>query len=123
MSVPRGAQGWAYRPDPSDVLSYGVDLSETLISGEFVASDNVAVTLGAEAMALGLTIVEDEGRQPSVAGDGKIIVFWLTVDEAKRNDPTWDGWGRDLPISVAWSTQGTAQGEYQREFVITVRDR
>lgn len=123
MPLPRDAQSWPYHPDPEDRLDFGVDVSELLEDGEVVASSGVVVTLSAEAEALGLQVVEDAETLPRVAGDGKTIVFWLTVDEAKRADPEWDGWGRDVPVSVSWSSDGANARTFQRDFVITVRDR
>jgi hypothetical protein len=123
MPVPRDAQSWDYHPDPEERLDFGVDVGALLEDGETVAASGVVVALSAEAEALGLQVVEDPDTLPRVAGDGRTIVFWLAVDPARRAEPSWDGWGRDVPVSISWASDGLEPRTFQRDFVITVRDR
>jgi hypothetical protein len=83
----------------------------------------LSVTLSEEAEALGLRLASAPETEPRVASDGRTIVFWLMVDGPNRFDPNWQGWGREVPISISWAAGGPQKRTFERTFVITVRDR
>jgi hypothetical protein len=123
MAVPRDAQGFAYQPDPSDTLDYGLNVSVLLDPGDAVAPSSIVISLSDAAIALGLVVLDTPTTFPQVSGDGTTIVFWLTVDPARRADKTWNGFGRDVPVSASFAAQSSPTRTYQRDFVITVRNR
>jgi hypothetical protein len=116
MPIPSGATVWAQPLDPSDRADYVVGLG-ALFTGEEVI-DVAQVTLMPEAVALGLTILEDEDHGPSIADDTN-IELWFEVEEEFRDNVLFLG-GVDLPVEITVTTTATPPRRFQRTVVLKV---
>lgn len=114
MPIPAGAVAWAQPLDPSDRADFVVQLGALLTGEEIIAT--ATATLLPEAVALGLTIIEDEAHGPSIADDTN-LEMWFEVEEEFRDNAAFVG-GADLPIEITITTDGDRQ--FQRTMVLRV---
>lgn len=116
MPIPAGAIAWAQPFDPSDRTDYLVQFGALLTAGEVI--DTASVTLLPEAVALGLTIIEDVAHGPSIADD-TAIELWFEVEESFRENAAFVG-GVDLPVEFTITTNATPMRRFQRTMVLRV---
>jgi hypothetical protein len=126
MAIPTNAKKLDQPLDPSDMDLYkaiitqrGVDTAEAfplLEVGQSVA--DFTLTLTAEAVAAGLMILHDAGRE--IVRVNNEVFFWLAVDEAMRALPVFDGAGIILPMELTvWTAPDPARRK-QKTITATV---
>jgi len=101
--------------DPADRRRL-IARAETLLAGASIASADVV--LGPEAVALGLTMIEDEDHGPSII-NGNAIEAWFEVDAEIQTDPAFDT-GVRLPVEFTMVTDADPPETLQRTMTITV---
>ena len=110
MAIPTTAKKLDQPLDPSDMGLYsivvtqrGVDTAEKFPILEVGQSvESFTLTLGAEAVAAGLIIMQDQGRE--IVRVANEVFFWLMVDPAMRSLPAFDGAGLELPMELTVKT-------------------
>jgi len=112
MAIPPTAKGLDNPLDPSDVDFYGLDISKVgvdlgekfplLLAGETVASFTLALT--AEAIAAGLYIRTDAGREVTLSGLS--VTFWLSIVEAMQGNAMFNAAGMVLAMELTVVTSG-----------------
>lgn len=121
MPIPPTAVSFGDALDPNELLDYSIDCSGVLESGEAIAA--YTVELLPEAVALGLTISEDEARAIALVNDDTAIRLWFLIDEDFRDDPAFDGTGRSLPMLVSITTTSTPSRERQGTVLLKVAQK
>lgn len=116
MPIPSGAIAWAQPLDPSDRADYVVQLRGLLTGDEIIAT--ASATLLPEAVALGLSIIEDAQHGPAIA-DETNLEMWFEVDEDFRENAAFRG-GADLPVEITVTTNATPPRRFQRTMVLRV---
>lgn len=116
MAVPTGAVAWAQPLDPSDRADYVVQLGALLTGGEII--ETATVTLLPEAVALGLTLLQDAQHGPSIADDTN-LEMWFEIDDELRENTAFRS-GADLPIEISIVTSATPERRFQRTMVLKV---
>ncbi len=94
--------------DPQEELDFILPFDPILEADEEI-EEGFTVTVRPEAGLLGLTIlgVADGRADPHLTEDGKSIQLWLTIDDAKKNDPAFDGAGTLLTFEALFDTDET----------------
>lgn len=116
MAIPAGAIAWAQPLDPSDRADFIAQFRALLTGDELIAT--ASVVLLPEAVALGLTIIEDAQHGPSIV-DGTGIEVWFEVDEGLRGNAAFAG-GADLPVEFTINTDATPPRRFQRTMIVRV---
>jgi hypothetical protein len=104
MPAPARAVAFDEAVDPKDELDHIIPCSPILEDGEEIAS--YTLTLLAEAVALGLTIMSGSGRDHALAESNQSIKLWLTIDSGSQADPAFDDIV-NLPIEVTIVTNSS----------------
>lgn len=119
MAIPPNAKIWTRTLDPSDRGDYVASLIGGTIpllqEGENFST--YTLTLLAEAVALGLTIGTGDY---ATTEDGETITIWLSIDEALRSDPAFNGEGTTLPMEVTVETDSVPPRRWQRTLGVKV---
>lgn len=118
MAIPPTAMRFARVLDPTEVLDYGISLTNILEPGEQIAS--YLLELFPEATALGLTIMSGTGRDHALFNGNTGIRFWLTIDESERENPIFEGGGIPLPMRITADTNSDPGRVRQRTFLVPV---
>ena len=100
--------------DPQEILDFDFDLTDLLEDGEAANPGEWTLEIPIEGAGLGLVIMTGDGRDPSLRAGGKIIDYWVTVDDAMKNSPIFDGAGTTVPLRVTSPTTSTPQRIRQR---------
>jgi len=116
MPIPSGATVWPQPFDPSDRVDYALGFGPLFTGHEVI--DVAQVTLMPEAIALGLTILEDEDHGPSIADDTNIELYF-EIEEEFRDNVLFLG-GVDLPVEITVTTTATPPRRFQRTVVLKV---
>ena len=116
MPIPAGAITWAQPLDPSDRSDYIVQLGPLLKGGEIIAT--ASIVLMAEAVALGLTLIEDAEHGPSIANDTN-LEMWFEIEVSMRANPAFQS-GAALPLEITIETDATPPRRFQRTMVLRV---
>jgi hypothetical protein len=117
MAIPAAASAWSQPMDPSDRVDYRIDLVTAGLLGGGEQVDSYTLTLLPEAVALGLTILEDIDHGPF--DDGTSIHLWLEVVEAFRTNTAFNA-GVNLPMELTVETTSTPPRRLQRTIVVRV---
>lgn len=118
MAVSALAQPFASAMDPSDEVDWVLDFSAMLEDGELVLTYDLALT--AEAIALGLEIMEGGGRDHALINDDTALLFWLKVDDAFKTNVAFDGAGTRLALEVTIVTNSDPARTRQRTATVLV---
>ena len=130
MAIPPTAARFANPMDPEEVLDFVVPLEPVLETGEMIDPDagRWSLVLLAEAVALGLEIIEGDPDWPDPAlitgstsfPNNTAIRFWARVDPDFQDNAAFQGSGTSLPMEVtAWTTSDPPRRR-QRTFLLTV---
>lgn len=108
--------------DPHEELDFIIPLAPLLEANE-AALANFTLTLRPEAVLLGLKImgVADGRPAPVLNLLTNEVQLWLTIEDAKRNDPAFDGAGSLLPFEIFFTTDTTRKRN--RTFAVPVRQQ
>lgn len=117
MAIPPTAVRFAQSLDPQEELDWLVSLEQLLQPGEDAAS--YSLDLLPEAVALGLTIMQGDGRDHHMI-DNRTILFWAEIDEDYEADPAFNGGGITLPMEVTIVTNSYPPRKRNRTFLIPV---
>lgn len=116
MAIPVNAYVFEKEMDPTDNVDFLIDLTQLLQVDETV--NTFTLTVGAEGVALGLTL--GSGVYAPVGVGLQAITFWLNVSAGFRNDAAYTGEGVKLPIEVTITTNSVKPRTYQRTVVVKV---
>jgi hypothetical protein len=117
MAIPPDAVQWRQPIDPTDRTNFVAQFGQLLEDGEII--DEVELTLLAESVALGLTIIEDAEHGPFIADDTN-VELWFEVDEAHQSNAAFSGQGTTLPVQITITTDATPPRRYQRTMIVQV---
>lgn len=122
MATPPTAKTFAAMLDPHEEIDWLLDCSDILEAAEQI--DTYSITVLAEAVALGFTIMSGSGRDHAkapVAGTAdKGVLFWSTIDGAYQANAAFDGSGTSLPVELEIVTNSTPARTRQRTFLTKV---
>ncbi|QTH22017.1 hypothetical protein HRJ34_00285 [Rhizorhabdus wittichii] len=118
MTIPPNTTIFGPYADPRDVANWRISATGLLEADEWI--DTIELVLGAEAVAAGLVIMEDAGREPVVVDDGRAVQIWLSVVEEMQLDPMFDGAGVLLPIEITIETNSIPARTWQRTIAVRV---
>jgi hypothetical protein len=127
MTIPASAFVFPQMMDPSDLVDFEADMDGDdgmLESNELI--ENFTLTLLPEAVALGLTIVNEvRGDDTYVLENigGTAIRVWLEIDPALRTNAAFLGGGVQLPMELTVWTTSTPSRRRQRTLVVGVNQR
>lgn len=102
MAIPPTAVAFGQALDPHEELDWLIACDGILESDETIVS--YTLTLLPEAVALGLTLMEGEGRDHRLTDNERGIAFWATIADAYKTSPAFDGGGVSLPGEVTLVT-------------------
>jgi len=129
MAIPANAARFTGALDPEEVLDYIVPIGPLLEAGETIDPDpdRWSLTLLAEAVALGLEIIESDPDWPDpalVVGDTRFvnntaIKFWARVDPAFQDNAAFAA-GVALPMEATCWTSSNPPRRRQRTFLLNV---
>jgi hypothetical protein len=128
MANPATAKAFAQALDPSDVVDFYVVLSQgehdapvptVLLLGEGV--ETYSLTLPAEAVAVGLRIVDRVGYEDRLVGN--VLSLWLEVDSTMQTSPIFNGNGVTVPIEILIETTATPPRTKQRSFLVRISNQ
>jgi hypothetical protein len=119
MAIPASAREWTRVMDPADRVDYKILLSGVrAILGPNEEMANHTLTLSAEAVALGLIILDSGGYAPAFDGDD--IQIWLEIHPNYRNHAAFQGAGTKLSMELTFETNSIPARRYQRTLFLTV---
>ena len=118
MAVPPSAQSFAGSLDPHEELDFLLDCGPLLESGEEIVG--YTLTVLAEGVALGLTIMSGSGRDHELVGNNRAVRFWATIDAAYKSNAGFAGSGTSLPLEIALVTNSDPARIRNRTFLIEV---
>ena len=118
MAIPPTASRFMATLDPHEELDFVVSLAGLLEEGELIASYILVIL--PEAVALGLEFMTGTGRDHALRVDKRAIDFWLSIDDAFKSDPAFDGGGVALPMEVTVVTTSIPSRTRTRTFLIQV---
>jgi hypothetical protein len=116
MAIPPGASVWAEQMDPTDRLDYAVQFGDLLRANEKILT--ASIVLLAEAVALGLTIIQDSTHGPWIADD-TALEMWFQIDPLVQNDAAFVP-GASLPLELTINTDASPPRRFQRTVVLRV---
>lgn len=105
MATPPTAFEFEEGLDPHEELDFVLPCEPILEEGEEIAS--YTLTLLAESVALGLTIMTGSGRDHALVETNQSILLWLEVDDAYKTNAAFDGTGVSLPMEVTIVTNSS----------------
>ena len=126
MAIPTTAKALSQPLDPADIDYYGLIVTQAgtdtdpfpiLNAGETITSYTLA--LPAEAVAAGLIIRADAGREMTLVGNA--LTFWLSIDPSLASSSIFDGAGVTLPLELTVNTSGLRRK--QKTSTITVKQQ
>lgn len=126
MAIPTTAKALSQPLDPADIDYYGLIVTQAgtdtdpfpiLNAGETITSYTLA--LPAEAVAAGLIIRADAGREMTLVGNA--LMFWLSIDPSLASSSIFDGAGVTLPLELTVNTSGLRRK--QKTSTITVKQQ
>lgn len=118
MPIPPNAFQWSQPMDPADEIDYVVDVAGLLdvAGGEAIAS--YTLTLGAEAVALGLTI--GTGAYAVSQPSSTSYKIWFSIDPAFQSNSAFGGQGALLPMTIKITTNSSPARIRERTLVLQV---
>lgn len=115
------AADWKPKLDPSDHLDYVAEFATgnkpVLETGEKIAT--YSLELSAAAIEAGLVVDTAGEFAHEKIDDDKSVKLWLSVDEAKRNDPRFVR-GLKLGVIITIETDSMPPRTRQRTWNVTV---
>ena len=110
--------------DPGGYKDWEVNINEELETGENIDLSQTLITLGADAVTLGLEIDgAGDTHPPGLDVDtGRLLTFWASVAEASRGNPEFDCDGVVLQVTINFVTTPQAR-KYERTVGIRVKQR
>ena len=121
MAIPPTAAVFPSGLDPHDQLDFVIPCGPILEAGEEIASYTLA--LYAESTALGLTIMNDPGREHALTEDARAILLWLEIDTALENNAAFIGGGVRLPMEVTIVTNSNPSRRRQFTCLVPVAQK
>lgn len=122
MATPPTAKTFTAMLDPHEEIDWLADCSDILEAAEQI--DTYTLTVLAEAVALGFTIMSGSGRDHAKAAvDGtsdKGVLYWATIDSAYQANAAFDGTGTSLPVELEIVTNSSPARTRQRTFLTKV---
>lgn len=122
MPTPPTAKSFSAPLDPHEEIDWVLNCADLLEANEQI--DSYSLTLLAESVALGLTIMSGSGRDDTtIAINGaaaKGVLFWAEIDAAYEENSAFDGAGTSLPIELEIVTNSTPARTRQRTFLMKV---
>ena len=103
--------------DPKDRVDFVADFKALLTGNEKIAA--ASLTLGAESVALGLTLIQNPPHGPNII-NGVGIEAWFQVNAGLQANAAFDV-GATLPIEATILTDAVPPRTFQRTLVITVK--
>ncbi len=122
MPIPSTAVRFEETLDPSEELDFDLDVTQgptvddLLREGEGVASFTVALT--AESQMAGLTIMEGDGRSPSL--QGLELTVWLTVTPTEQSASIFNASGTELAFECTFKTDAVPSRTRQMTAAVRV---
>lgn len=122
MAIPPTAIRFADPMDPQEVLDFEFPMAPVLETGEQIDPENWTLVLLAEAVALGLEVIEGDPPWPDpvLIEDGRTIRAWFRVDQAFAGNTAFEGGGTALPMLVTLDTTSNPPRTRQRTFLMNV---
>ncbi|WP_380925503.1 hypothetical protein [Sphingomonas leidyi] len=125
MPLPPNAHQFTRPIDPADIEVFTVNLKKGLDADAILtpteAVDTYTLTLLPEAVAAGLIIATDDGRETTLIGTQ--LRFWLKVDPAMQNDAIFDGGGQSLGLELTIETNSNPPRRKQRTLSVQVANQ
>lgn len=118
MAIPPTAVKFAGTLDPQEELDFAINCVGLLEAGETIAS--YTLTVLAEAVALGLTIMSGGGRNHALNDSDAGIDLWLTIAPGFQANAAFDGAGTPLPLHVQFETDSSPARTRERTFLVQV---
>lgn len=118
MAIPPTAETFAQTLDPQEELDFSINCAGLLELGEEIAS--YTLTVLAEGVALGLTIMSGSGRDHGLNDESNGVDFWLTIDPGYQANVAFEGAGTALPLHVQFETNSTPARTRERTFLVQV---
>lgn len=120
MALAASPASFAEVMDPHEILEWTIPCGPLLETGEEI--DTFDLTLYAEAIALGLTILGtgDGYPDPALSNGNQDVTVWFEIDAAFENNVAFDGTGTALPMNIHFATNATYPRERDRDIILTV---
>lgn len=133
MAIPPNAKALPQPMDPADILDWSFPLTQDgstdeqfplLAAGETI--DTFTLTLSAEAVALGLIVLDGAYKGSTYPGptlSGLIVTFWLAVDDSAQGSAAFNGAGVTLGLEFTGWTTNTPRRRKQRSATVTIANQ
>jgi len=107
--------------DPHEVLDFVLPFSLLLETDEAISDGDFTITLSAEAVAKGLTILDQAPYSaPELSEDDKSIVVWFTIDDAEQGNAAFEAPGTVLSFEALLETTSSPPRIRNRTFNLLV---
>jgi len=121
MAIPPTAFRWTQAMDPADTVDYVVEVGGAsglldIPAGEGIAS--YTLTLGAEAVALGLTI--GTGGYAITQPTSTSYRIWFSINISYQSNAAFDGAGSALPLVLKITTDSSPARIRERTLLLQV---
>lgn len=125
MAIPPTAIKFAGPIDPQEVLDYVFPMTPVLEAGEQIDPADWSLILLAEAVALGLEIIEGDPEfpDPALTEGNTAIRAWFRIDQGFAGNAAFQGAGISLPMAVTLETTSSPSRTRQRTFLMTVAEQ
>lgn len=120
MALAASPASFAEVMDPHEILEWVIPCGPLLEAGEEI--DTFDLTLYAEAIALGLTILDsgDGYPDPVLSNGNQDVTVWFEIATAYENNVAFDGTGTALAMNIHLVTNSSPARERDRDIVLTV---
>ena len=116
MAYPTLAQAISDNIDPKEEIDIVLDCTDLLEEGEQI-DPGYTLTVLAESVALGLTIMSGGGYDQDLIEGDRMIRIWVTIDPLFQTDAAFDAVTL-LPVELTFETNSTPPRTRQRTFLI-----
>lgn len=116
MPAPAAAVAFSGVMDSSDRVEYIASFADLLEQGEKIST--ATVTLYAEAVALGFTVLTGTGLAAAIVNDNSVRI-WVEVAANMRDNAAFTA-GAKMPVEFAVVTDATPFRRFHRTMTITV---
>ena len=124
MAIPPTAILIAEGLDPQAIKNFRINAVASLEGAQIDPANWTLVPL-AEAVALGLEIIESDATypDPTLDGSGVAVDFWARIDPLMAGDSAFEGGGTRVPLEFTYLTTDSPPKKDQFTVLITLVEK